>query len=481
MDTVKEKIKSVPLTDFVRKAMVRYGLAVNEDRSLPEIIDGLKPVQRRVLWAAYRMNLTKPVKTARIVGDVLGKYHPHGDKSVGDAIETMVTQSLPTMLGEGNWGSIVGDTPASMRYTNAMLSNYGSLVFFDPYYMPVVDLVPNYDGSEKEPVILPTLLPNLLLNGVSGIGVGVTSEIPSFTLKSVIDLLENMLSSAKKCTPNLCLKTLVYTTPADAMVNRKAQQAALLEFYKTGIGIVEYAPRLKVTNNEVHITGVAPFKGIDNYVSKILSLANSKNVSSFQDQCSQWKLWFILKPTKGMSAENLAAEVKKYLSSVKHFKINVTERKLFMDTGWPEVKVSFRKTNVPEIVNLWLEERTRLEIRATQYQLEVLQKQIRKNEVLRLAVRLRDFIISIIKNDALKDSEIKSLLMKKLEISEAEAAMLYDLKWRQLRSLEDATLVEQLKKQRLVEKQYEARIKSPEKAILESIVKIKTTLIKDKK
>jgi DNA gyrase subunit A len=468
----KEKIKEVGLSQFVKRAMVRYGLSVNEDRSLPEMIDGLKPVQRRVLWATYKMNLSKPVKTARIVGDCMGYYHPHGDKSVSDAIETMVNQPMPTMHGEGNWGSIVGDSAAAARYTNAKLSKYGE-TFFDSYYMPVVDFVPNYDGSEKEPVVLPTMLPNLLLNGVSGIGVGVTSDIPAYTIGSVISLLETMLTSGEECSAKLCMTHLRFKTKSNAVVHIKEHKKELFNFYKTGIGAIKFSPKLTVENGLIKITGVAPFKGVDNYVSKIMEIGEWSKVSAFNDKTRQWDLCYYVKPTKGTKIEELQEAIEKHLSSVKHFKINVTSRKLSMDTGWPEVSVSFKKSSVPELINMWMAYRVNLEIKATKYQLGVLQKAIRKNEVLRLAVKFRDFIISLIKNEKLTEDELKTELMQKLKVDQAEAAMLYDLKWRQLRSLEDAALVNALKKQRLEEIAFNKRIKNPNAAILASLQKIK--------
>ena len=191
-----EKIQDASLDKIAEEYYYEYGVAVNEDRSVPCNIDGLKPVARRVLWAAYSMGSRangKPVKSARIVGEAMGKYHPHGDKAIYDTMVGMVNATVGSMYGQGNWGTLSDPTPAAMRYTESKLNKYSESVFFDNFYLPAIDYVPNYDGMNKEPLVLPALLPNLLLNGTFGIGVGVSTSIPSYTLKSLMKVIKKAL------------------------------------------------------------------------------------------------------------------------------------------------------------------------------------------------------------------------------------------------------------------------------------------------
>ena len=189
-DTPAELNGELTLARYAASAYLEYALSVVKSRALPDIFDGMKPVQRRILYAMDRMRLNPPakaVKCARVVGDVLGKYHPHGDQAAYDAMVRMAQDfslRYPLVDGEGNFGSRDGDGPAAMRYTEARLTKISELVLSE-LDSEDVDFVPNYDGSFKEPVQLPAKLPFVLLNGASGIAVGMATEIPSHNLNEV--------------------------------------------------------------------------------------------------------------------------------------------------------------------------------------------------------------------------------------------------------------------------------------------------------
>jgi topoisomerase-4 subunit A len=187
------------LASYAQRAYLEYALSVVKGRALPDVTDGQKPVQRRILYAMSRMGLgfggangnvgAKPVKSARVVGDVLGRYHPHGDSAAYDALVRMAqdfSQRYPLIDGQGNFGSRDGDGAAAMRYTEARLAKITSLLL-DEIDEGTVDFVPNYDGSTEEPRQLPARLPFALLNGASGIAVGLATEIPSHNLREVAD------------------------------------------------------------------------------------------------------------------------------------------------------------------------------------------------------------------------------------------------------------------------------------------------------
>ena len=187
------------LAEYAQRAYLEYALSVVKGRALPDVCDGQKPVQRRILYAMDRMGLSfggsngtagaKPVKSARVVGDVLGRFHPHSDQAAYDALVRMAqdfSQRYPLIDGQGNFGSRDGDGAAAMRYTEARLSKIATLLL-DEIDQGTVDFVPNYDGSTQEPAQLPARLPFALLNGASGIAVGMATEIPSHNLREVAD------------------------------------------------------------------------------------------------------------------------------------------------------------------------------------------------------------------------------------------------------------------------------------------------------
>src|SRR5690554_1358370 len=181
---------SITLARYAEQAYLDYAVSVVRGRALPEVTDGQKPVQRRILYAMHLMGLAagaKPVKSARVVGDVLGKYHPHGDQAAYDALVRMAqdfTLRYPLIDGHGNFGSRDGDNAAAMRYTEARLTPFSKLLL-DELDEGTVDFMPNYDGSQKEPALLPARLPVVLLNGASGIAVGMATEIPSHNLREI--------------------------------------------------------------------------------------------------------------------------------------------------------------------------------------------------------------------------------------------------------------------------------------------------------
>ena len=196
--------ETLPLADYAERAYLEYALSVVKGRALPDVCDGNKPVQRRILYAMHRMGLAfttaggpKPVKSARVVGDVLGRYHPHGDTAAYDALVRMAqgfSQRYPLIDGQGNFGSRDGDGAAAMRYTEARLAPIARLML-DEIDEGTVDFQPNYDGSTEEPKQLPARLPFVLLNGASGIAVGLATEVPSHNLRevalAVVALLKN--------------------------------------------------------------------------------------------------------------------------------------------------------------------------------------------------------------------------------------------------------------------------------------------------
>ncbi len=203
MEKEQEQIIRTEYSDVMQKSYIDYAMSVIISRALPDVRDGLKPVQRRTLYDMYELGIRwdRPYrKCARIVGDTMGKYHPHGDSSIYEALVVMAQEfkkELPLVDGHGNFGSIEGDGAAAMRYTEARLQKITQEAFLGDLDKDVVDFVPNFDETEKEPSVLPVRLPNLLVNGADGIAVGMATSIPPHNLGEVIDAVKAMIKNSR--------------------------------------------------------------------------------------------------------------------------------------------------------------------------------------------------------------------------------------------------------------------------------------------
>ena len=237
----KANIEVVSIEEEVKRSYLEYSMSVIVGRALPDVRDGLKPVHRRILYSMYELKNypDRPYKkSARIVGDVIGKYHPHGDAAVYDAIVRMAqdfSMRYPLVDGQGNFGSVDGDPPAAMRYTEVRMTPMGR-DFLSDIEKDTVDFSPNYDGSLTEPVVLPTTIPNLLINGSSGIAVGMATNIPPHNLKEVCDAVIRVIDN-----PGISVDELIKIIPgpdfptAGFIIGRDG----IKEAYRTGKGIIK--------------------------------------------------------------------------------------------------------------------------------------------------------------------------------------------------------------------------------------------------
>ena len=253
MTEIAKEILPVNLEDEMRQSYLDYAMSVIVGRALPDVRDGLKPVHRRVLYAMRDLgnDWNKPYKkSARVVGDVIGKYHPHGDTAVYDTIVRMAQPfSLRYMLvdGQGNFGSIDGDAPAAMRYTEVRMSRIAHELLAD-LDKETVDFVPNYDESEREPAVLPTRLPNLLINGSSGIAVGMATNIPPHNLGEVADACIALVDE-----PHLSIRELMQRMPGPDFPTAGLINGVqgIIEAYETGRGRVQMRARTEIETDEV--------------------------------------------------------------------------------------------------------------------------------------------------------------------------------------------------------------------------------------
>src|SRR4030042_741010 len=243
-----EKIIPINIEDEMKSAYIDYSMSVIVSRALPDVRDGLKPVHRRVLFGMHELGIKATgsyKKSARIVGEVLGKYHPHGDTSVYDAMVRMAQDfslRYPLVDGQGNFGSIDGDSPAAMRYTEVRLTRLAHELLQD-LDKDTVDFVGNYDGSLKEPLVMPTRIPNLLINGGSGIAVGMATNIPPHSLDEVCDAL---LATLKN--PDITLEELMAIIPGPDFPTGGFIYGAegIAEAYRTGRGLIRIRAKASV-------------------------------------------------------------------------------------------------------------------------------------------------------------------------------------------------------------------------------------------
>lgn len=437
MDGVKEKIVDKSLLEHTKKAMYRYGTYTNEDRAIPDFRDGYKPVQRRIMWTMHHMpKVPTGTKTSRVAGTTIGIYHPHGDASVADTCVNLVQACAAPLIGKGNFGTAT-DGAAAPRYTNILLSKYGES-FLVQDYLEVTDYVINYDGTEKEPVLLPSLLPNLLLNGVSGIGVGTTCNIPAFSPESVIAVCVRLLKG-EKLTPKDFASALEFRFAwGGVVVNTKANREAIVEYMKTGIGSVKVKPRLKVSQDGHKIIwddfppGVSIEKTIER-LRDVSGVANAKNVTA-RDGVA-WEI-NLVKSIKGVALESLLSKIKGMLSSSVSYRTNVAQREKVDDT---EVSVKLFSSSIPELFKLWLEWRVELEKKCLAYRLKKQEKQIAYTELLIYAIGHIDTIAA-----SLKTKDPHAYLMKALKISKEDANTILQLRVIQLSKLDGERLKERL-------------------------------------
>ncbi|MBX9817702.1 MAG: DNA topoisomerase IV subunit A, partial [Burkholderiaceae bacterium] len=279
------------LATYAQRAYLEYALSVVKGRALPDVCDGLKPVQRRILYSMSRMGLgfggtngnvgAKPVKSARVVGDVLGRFHPHGDQSAYDALVRMAqdfSQRYPLVDGQGNFGSRDGDGAAAMRYTEARLAKITSLLL-DEIDMGTVDFQPNYDGSTEEPCQLPARLPFSLLNGASGIAVGLATEIPSHNLREIADACVALVKNDKLSDDELFTLIPGPDFPGGGQIISSASDIA--DAYRSGRGSLKVRARWKIEDLargqwQLVVTELPPGVSSQRVLEEIEELTNPK-------------------------------------------------------------------------------------------------------------------------------------------------------------------------------------------------------------
>ena len=459
-----EEDGQLTLARFAAKAYLEYALSVVKGRALPDVFDGLKPVQRRILYAMDRMRLAPPakaVKCARVVGDVLGKYHPHGDQAAYEAMVRMAqsfTLRYPLVDGEGNFGSRDGDGPAAMRYTEARLTKISELLLSE-LDSDDVDFIPNYDGSFKEPELLPARLPFVLLNGASGIAVGLATEIPSHNLREVASAVLLLLEN-----PEASLEDILQVLPAPDFPGGGqiiSSPAEIREIYRTGRGSLKVRARyhfeeLQRNQWQLVIDELPPAASAELVLSEIEEITNpkpkagKKALSAEQLQTKAHMLAFL----DGVRNECDKDTPMRIVFEPKTSKIdretfvNVLLSQTSLESNAPMNLVVVGADGHPAqkglqtILREWVASRLATVKRRCQSRYEKVSARLHILQGRQIAVDAIDRVIEIVRFE----DKPKEVLMKEFSLSDAQAEDILELRLRQLANLEFEKLLAEKEK-----------------------------------
>jgi DNA gyrase subunit A len=437
-----ERQVPVPIEEEMRKSYLDYAMSVIVGRALPDIRDGLKPVHRRVLFAMQELGLSwnRPYKkAARVVGEVLGKYHPHGDAPVYEALVRMVQEfslRYPLVDGQGNFGSIDGDPPAAMRYTEARLAKIAHEMLAD-IDKETVDFVPNFDESLKEPVVLPTRVPNLLVNGSAGIAVGMATNIPPHNLSEVIDALVLLVDE-----PSATLEQLmkIVTGPDFPTRGYIYGTSGIREAYTTGRGTITlrakaHAEKLRGGREAIIITELPYQVNKASLIEKISELSREKKIdglSEIRDESNREGIRMVLELSRGEIPQIVLNQLYKHTQMQTTFGIIM----LALVERRPQV------VNLKEMLEAFIRFRREIVTRRTRFDLTRAEEKAHILAGLRKAVEHLDLVIRLIRQ-AESPEAAKEALMGQLELSEIQAKAILDMRLQRLTQLERHKVVEE--------------------------------------
>ncbi|GAA8767515.1 DNA topoisomerase (ATP-hydrolyzing) subunit A [Helicobacter pylori] len=429
-----KNIVEVGIDSSIEESYLAYSMSVIIGRALPDARDGLKPVHRRILYAMHELDLTSKVaykKSARIVGDVIGKYHPHGDKAVYDALVRMAqdfSMRLELVDGQGNFGSIDGDNAAAMRYTEARMTKASEEILRD-IDKDTIDFVPNYDDTLKEPDILPSRLPNLLINGANGIAVGMATSIPPHRIDEIIDALAHVLEN-----PNAELDEILEFVkgpdfPTGGIIYGKA---GIIEAYKTGRGRVKVRAKVhveKTKNKEIIVLDEMPFQtNKAKLVEQISDLVREKQIegiSEVRDESDREGIRVVIELKRDAMSEIVLNHLYKLTTMETTFSI------ILLAIYNKEPKIF----TLLELLHLFLNHRKTIIIRRTIFELEKAKARAHILEGYLIALDNIDEIVQLIKTSQSPEAA-KNALMERFTLSEIQSKAILEMRLQRLTGLE---------------------------------------------
>ena len=439
-----DKVQPINLSNVMQTSFLDYAMSVIVSRALPDVRDGLKPVHRRILFAMNELGVysDKPhKKSARIVGDVIGKYHPHGDTAVYEAMVRMAqdfSYRYPLVDGHGNFGSVDGDGAAAMRYTEARMSKLAGEMLRD-LNKNTVDFVDNYDGSEKEPAILPARFPNLLVNGASGIAVGMPTSIPPHNLTEVINgtlaLIEN---------PDITVEKLMEYIPAPDFPTGATIMglSSVKQAYLTGVGTVTVRAKVNIVNlqngkKEIVITEIPYQVNKKRLIERIADLAKDKiidGITDLRDESNRKGMRIIIEIRRDANVNVILNNLYKHTQMQTTYSVNM----IALDHGQPRV------LNLKQILECYVKHQIEVVTRRTKYDLDKAKARLHIVEGLLIALANIDEVVATIKASKNAEEAIAQLTTKFL-LTEIQAKAILDMKLQRLTGLELEKLQEEKK------------------------------------
>lgn len=435
MATLFEKIVPVTIEDEMKGSYIDYAMSVIVARALPDVRDGLKPVHRRVLYGMYELGLfhNKPFKkSARIVGEVLGKYHPHGDAAVYDTMVRMVQDfslRYPLVEGQGNFGSVDGDSPAAMRYTEARLSRIAEEMLRD-LDKNTVDFVPNFDDSLQEPVVLPSYIPNLLINGASGIAVGMATNIPPHNLNEIVDGLVALIKDPDIPDEKLMKYVTAPDFPTGGIIYG---YDGVKEAYLTGRGKIIIRAKanietLKSGKENIVITELPYQVNKANLIERIAELVKEgkiEDISDIRDESDRDGMRVVIELKRDAQPEVVLNQLYKHTNMQVTFGVIM----LALVDGVPTV------LTLKQMMQHFIDHRHEVLVRRTKFDLDAAERRAHILEGYKIALDNIDEIVQLIKKS--KDVETaKNGLMRRFKLSEIQAKAILDMRLQRLTGLE---------------------------------------------
>src|SRR5690349_17157622 len=433
---------NAPIEEEMRKSYLDYAMSVIVGRALPDIRDGLKPVHRRVLYTMSLLGLAWNrgyKKSARVVGDCMGKFHPHGDSAIYDTLVRMVQEfslRYPLVDGQGNFGSIDGDPPAAMRYTEARMARIAHELLAD-IDKDTVDFVPNYDDNETEPVVLPTRIPNLLVNGSAGIAVGMATNIPPHNLTEVVDGLVALIEQ-----PDTTIEALmkIISGPDFPTAGYIYGTAGIREAYTTGRGTITlrakaHSEKLRGSREAIIITELPYQVNKTSLIEKISELSRERKIegiSDIRDESNREGIRVVLEMGRGEMPQIILNQLYKHTQMQTTFGIIM----LALVDRRPQV------VNLKEMLEAFVRFRREVVTRRTRYDLARAEERAHILAGLRKAVEQLDLVIRIIRGAANAEAA-RDELMRRLELTEIQAKAILDMQLRRLAALERQKIIEE--------------------------------------
>ena len=471
-----ENVEIIDVEDSIKTSYLDYSMSVIIGRALPDARDGLKPVHRRILYAMNDLGVgsrSPYKKSARIVGDVIGKYHPHGDIAVYDALVRMAqpfSMRITTVDGQGNFGSVDGDPAAAMRYTEARMTNLAEELLKD-LDKETVDFTPNYDGSMSEPDVLPARVPNLLLNGSSGIAVGMATNIPPHSLDELVDGLLVLLDNK-----DVTLKELMHHIkgpdfPTGGIIFGKK---GIIEAYETGRGRIKIRAKThieKKNNKDIIVVDELPYQvNKANLIEKIANLVKDKEIDGISE----------VRDESDREGMRMVIELKR--DAMSDIVLNHLFKSTMMETTFGVIMLAIDNKEpkiftLKELLQLFLNHRKTVVIRRTIFDLQKARARAHILEGLKIALDNIDEVIELIKNSA-DTSSARDGLMSKFGLSELQSNAILDMRLSKLTGLEREKLEAELKEILELIENLEKILKSEE--LIEGIIKDELLEIKDK-